>query len=521
MSLLCAKFNGLDIIRRIKNSNAFSVSISLCAFFFIFYICLVARYPTVYWIDTHDRLALRNQILIGYWPPVIQTLVFVVWKIGGNLLILRSLLSLIAACVLFCIYFLASRLYSNLTGLLALILLGTNLMYTALATVPYPEVLFVGLVFLALGLRENSPNGRSFYYSSLVVNLACLTRYEGWLLAGMFVLEEGVRYLGFRRNNKIMPSILRIILLILAPLGWLVFFVSEPGGLFARLDSILNFTTGFNGVSLTDRFLSRLSIDYIRDFASNFIHLLKWQAGTGILVFGLIGWMLAFKSGLQRNSHLRILFFLLIDLFLIAFWGPWNFTNLRQVFIWEVFLIFYAAYGLEQSAQFVFRMIAKKLDKPAVAIWNNWLVVALAISLVSLYIPSAINFVAITSQESKFSIPAKIGFWLQSRLGENDVVLVLSDDPFQSNALSAYISSSYDAILDDKHDDQYIYSHLAKADQVYVIQLYESKSGLSLYESKILAGLESGEIHASSNIVAERILWMTASEEIANYYENK
>ena len=231
--------------------------------------------------------------------------------------------------------------------------------------------------------------------------------------------------------------------------------------------------------------------------------------------------MLAFKSGLQRNSHLRILFFLLIDLFLIAFWGPWDFTNLRQVFIWEMFMIFYAAYGFEQLSQFVFQTIAKKLDKSAVAIWNSWLAVVLTISLVSLYIPSAINFVAVTSQESKFSVPAKIGFWLESHLGENDVVLVLSDDPFRSNALSAYISLSRDAILDDKHDDQYIYSRLAKADQVYVIQLYESKSGLSLYESKILAGLESGEIRASSNIVAERILWITASEEIANYYENK
>jgi len=517
-----AKFNDLDIIKRIKSIDAFRVSILLCALFFFFYVGLAISYPTVYWSDAHDRLALRNQILLGYLPPVMQTLVFVIWKIGGDLLLLRSLLSLIAVCTLFCIYFLASRFFSNLTGLFALILLGTNLVYTALATVPYPEVLFVGLVFLALGLRENSPNGgHSFYYSSLVVNIACLTRYEGWLLAVVFVSEEGVRYLRLRSINKFTPSLLRIVLLILAPLGWLVFFVSEPGGLFVRLDSILNFTTGFNSSYLTDRFLSRLSIDYIRGFACNFIHLLKWQAGTGILVFGLIGWVLAFKSGSQRNSHLRILFFLLLDLLLIAFWGPWDFTNLRQVFLWEVFLIFYAAYGLEQSAQFVFQTIEKKLDKPAVVIWDKWLIVSLAISLVPLYVPSAINFVAITSQASKFSIPAKIGFWLESRLSGNDVVLVLSDDPFQRNELSAYVSLSHDAILDDKYDDQYIYSHLAKADQVYVIQLYESRSGLSLYESKILTGLESGEIRASSTVVAERILWKTDSKEIANYYGDK
>jgi len=313
-------------------------------------------------------------------------------------------------------------------------------MYVALATVPYPEVLFTGFTFLAFTFLDNPLKARSFYLAVLFLNLACLTRYEGWLLAGMLVCEEIFWHLKTKGLSKLTPLVGKLFLYILSPLAWIIFVVTEPGGLQGRLDGILNFTTGLTSVTLTNRFFTRLNFDYIISFANNFYHLLSWQVGNGIMVFGAIGLIVAFKSATKRSSQIRIFVFLILDLFLVAFWSPWNFTNLRQPFVWEVFLIFYAAYGLEQLAKFVFKIISALSKQINVPFQMNQVVSIFAIFLLALYIPSTIKFVDQTSHETHFLIPAENGLWLNSRLSTDDSVLVLSDDPFQVYALATYIS---------------------------------------------------------------------------------
>jgi hypothetical protein len=445
-----------------------------------------------------------------------QALVYVVMQSGGGLLLLRGILSLIGSGVLFCAYFFASRLFSPAAGLIALTLLGSNLMFAALTTVPYSEILFIGLVFLTLAFSVNSHNPDSLRRIP-AVNLACLTRYEGWLLAGLLVIEEGARYLKHKPIADLAPSIYRIALLVLAPAGWLVFVVSEPGGLFGRLESILNFTTGLPVTSLFDRFISRLNGGYIVEFAGNFIHLLRWQASLGILLFGLFGWIRTFMSSLHRYLHVRILVFLILDLLLIAFWGPWDFSTLRQVFLWEVFIVLYAAHGIEQSIQLLLNTYVSTSGRTNGAFSNRWILTGMLVFLIVLYLPPAVRFVSSTSQEPEYSIPAKFGSWLGGRLNEDDAILALTDDPFQINALATYISLSPDAILDDRLDVQYVHSRLDAAQQVYVVPLYEHRDGLSSSEARLLEQLELQQIPASGVTVAGRELWICSGENVSEF----
>ncbi len=497
-------------------------AVLLCLLFFLFYIFLAVNYPVAYWIDAHLRLAQRDHIFIGYWLPTIQVLVYTAAKPADSLLLLRIILSLISATVLFCAYYLANRLFptSSVAGILALVLLGANLMYTALATVPYPEVLFIGFMFLALICLEDPQNQRLFYLAALSLNLACLTRYEGWLLAGILVSEEVMRYVKSKSLRGFIPMAGRLVLFSFAPLVWVVFVVIEPGGLVGRLDGILNFTTGLTSATLTDRFFTRLNFEYISAFTNNFFHLLNWQLGKGIMVFGLIGMMVALQPSIKRFLHIRILGFLMLDLLLIAFWGPWDFTNLRQTFILNVFLIFYAAYGLEQSIKFIFQATTAVLERSrsSITLQLNSVSFAVIIFVISIYVPSSIEFVDKTSHEVKFFVPAENGSWLNSHLSANDAILVLSDDPFQIHALAAYIPVPLDSILDDRFDDQLQISRLNTTNQTYVVSLYGSKEGLSAGEANLLAHLENGTIPAFSHEVAGRKIWVLPSDSLVDYF---
>jgi len=111
---------------------------------------LTWTFPAVYWYDAYIRLALRDQILLGHWLPLIQILIVLVSKFTDDLLVLRTLLAVMAGCVLLYTFIFARHIFSSWTAFIATILLATNLMFVALATVPYPEILFIGLLLLSL-----------------------------------------------------------------------------------------------------------------------------------------------------------------------------------------------------------------------------------------------------------------------------------------------------------------------------------------------------------------------------------
>jgi hypothetical protein len=503
------------ILRDLAENPPFMAALIICTVFFSFCMWLALNHPVFYWVDAHIRLAYRNQILIGYWPPLLQILIFAAWKFGKSLLVIRGLLSLVAATALLSVYRLTSRLFESMTGLIAMVLLAINMMFVAMSTVPYPEILFVGLVLLALDLLDNPLSSRSVYLGALALNLACLTRYEGWLLAAILIAEAAMRSLQSKDWKRFIGRALQCSV---APLGWLIFVVSKPGGWIARLNAVAIFTSGR---SITGQFISRFNAVDIRDFTANYFHMLNSQAGIGIVMLGIIGWLAALLFDKRRAPHLRILTFLIFDWLLIAFWSPWDLSNLRQVFIVEIFLVLYAAHGLRQLTLVCLKWLGIFAQKTGATRWQPWITGILTLSIAFSSIPTAVKFVADSSHEPGFYIPSQVGAWLNAHMAQNDGVLLLSDNPFRPYALAAYTDYPLDVILDDLFDKEYIQSHLISANRVLIVELYDSSSGLSETESALLNKLESGKISAQDFAVSTTHVWIAPSGEVSNFLSAK
>ena len=487
-------------------THAKSAAIVICSLAVLFYSLLVWAFPVVHWYDAHIRLALRDRILLGHWLPLVQALTVLVSKFTHDLLVLRILLAVGAGCALFCMYVLARHLFSSGTALVAVALLAANMMFTALATVPYPEVLFVGLLLLTLYLLDAHPSGKHFLLGMLTLNLACLTRYEGWLLAGIFVVHIARETLWTKNWKKLIRTAL---LAGIAPLGWLMFGVSGSGSLLDRLKAVIAFEVMTDVEGIGGRFLSHLNWDYLRAFASNYWHLLNSQAGAGIVFLGAIGWLSAMFSPRHRAIHRLIFIFMILDWLLLALWQPWDFTNLRTAFIGEAFLLLYAAHGLRRSIHFVFQRAAKNIFQTAsLSGWENRVVTFFTLLIAWDSASAAVGFVRTTSQEKDFANPAHVGNWLNKRLDVDDAVLSLTDDVFQPYALAAYTGFDYDAILDDRFDDREISDRLERAQAIYIVESYRMRDGLSQKESNLLKTLEDGTVGAQSFTIGSTRVWL-------------
>ena len=491
------------------NSNI--AVICLCGLAVVSYSLLARAFPVVYWYDTHIRLALHDQIFLGHWLPIIQILIVLISKLTNSLLRLRMVLAVIAGGTLFCAYVFTRHFFSSQVAFIAVVFLATNLMFVALAIVPYPEVLFIGLLFIAFTLLDGSSLEDYFYLGILALNLACLTRYEGWLLAVIFVGEAMWKSL----KTKTWRHFLRVTLLsAFAPLGWLIFGISGSGNLLERLKAIIAFEIMTDTKNLSSHFLGHLNVDYLKAFAENYYHLIRWQAGLGIILLGLFGWSKALLLAEHRIIHWRILVFVVLDWLLLCLWQPWDFTNLRTAFVGEVFLILYAAYGLEQLIHSILYGLINVLPKANVLGWQNWVIASLVIIFVGSSVPHAIDFVEQTSQENDFSRPAQIGAWLKPHLKMDDKIIVLTDDIFQPYALATYTGLPYENVIDDRFDNLQIHSRLVSKQFVYVVELYRAEASLSAREIKLLNQLEHGTIHAQLFRVGINRVWLISTNEL-------
>lgn len=476
---------------------------------FVFYLALIRSFPVVYWGDAHVRLALRDQILVGHWLPLIQVLIFLVSKIDTSLLLIRTVLALMAAGVVVTTYRLGSRLFSHAAGMVAAAFLGGSILYAALATVPYPEVVFTGFVFVALEMLDRPASPARLYVGLLALNLACLTRYEGWMLAAIVIVDAAARSWSSGNWRAALPDFSRTAFVCaLGPLAWLLAGVQGTGGLIDRVKAIFMFETAITDRTLESHFLSSLDLDYLRAFATNYYHLVEWQTGLWMILLGAVGFLLAVRPAQHRAAHMRILAFVGADLALLAFWQPQDFTSLRAPFIGEIFLILYAGYAFVQLTTLLLSWMTARTGIAALSNWRNPVMAGMAIVLMAASVRAAVNFVMVNSADPEFRIPAQVGEWLKGRVTENDVIWVLGDDHFRPYALGAYVQLSFDAILDDRFDEPWIRARLRSAGSVYVVALYESRDALSPLESRMLDELESGRVAALHTVVGETDVWL-------------
>lgn len=472
----------------------------LCLAALAFYLWLIHTYPVVYWYDSYIRLAYLDRIVVGRWLPLVQGLIFLTARITHDLTVIRGLLAAVSVGVIASAYRLAARWFSPATGLVAATLLAANLVFVAMAIVPYPDVLFVGFTLLALIYLDEPPASRRRYLGALMVNLACLTRYEGWLLSLVLIGESVVGPLRARNWGGVAGRGGTAALLYgLAPLGWIVFGVpvGAPYAILSRLNAIVAFETGLFNQPLAAQIRANLNGPELLKFAAQYCSLLVSQARPEILGLGIVGLLAAYRVSAKRRVYWRVLAFLCLDVLLATLLRGWNYGNLRQTFVVLVFLILYAAFGMEQSSRILFRWLAAAAKSPGLARWRGWALGGVAVLIAAASSRAAISFVTGASQQPDFYLPAQAGMWLKGRLAPDSLVFPLTDEPVQPHVFAVYADLPLDHVLVEDHSDrQATEARLKSARWVYVIELEKSRAGLSPDEQVLLGSLETGRLAA-------------------------
>ncbi len=169
---------------------------------FVLGVALIHRHPVMYWADPYARLVNRGSLFVDRWLPLLQLVIYAVGKLTLRIVVLRIVLSAIGALTVVAGSLLAAELFNPAVAALFGVFLATNPMFVALSIVPYQEVLFLGLVLAGLSMHLRPDNRRNRILATLAFNLACLTRYEGWILVAVLAVSDllgGIAGRGFRR----------------------------------------------------------------------------------------------------------------------------------------------------------------------------------------------------------------------------------------------------------------------------------------------------------------------------------
>lgn len=159
---------------------------------FLFRLALLILFPVPCGNDAAGRLYFRDTLWIGHWLPLTQALVYVGYAATQNIFFVRLVFiiaaSLSAAAFTFYLQLFASRRAALIGG----VLFATNSLLVFLSLMPYQEVVFIGLLFGSLAFFQKAKtvesNSWNFAAGSFLFGLACLTRYEAWLiLPALFV----------------------------------------------------------------------------------------------------------------------------------------------------------------------------------------------------------------------------------------------------------------------------------------------------------------------------------------------
>jgi hypothetical protein len=244
----------------LSNSLPFRFEV-LTVFFlgFVVRIAFVHVHPAIYGGDTLARIMNADRILLAYQLPLLQLLIYLANLVSGDPLLIRYLMSLVGALAGVAFYLFSAMLLDRPNARLASLFFIFNPFLLVHSIVPYQEILM--LLFLCLGLHcmlrpgqsGTSTKGRvppwtredfrkvqeiegdtnlslpttlskegerrlqpSIGWASLFLGLACLTRYEAWVITA----AAGLYYLVTRLNGRSPLSCLRLLVKTLALFGW-------------------------------------------------------------------------------------------------------------------------------------------------------------------------------------------------------------------------------------------------------------------------------------------------------------
>ncbi|NIR49217.1 hypothetical protein GWO43_12125 [candidate division KSB1 bacterium] len=200
----------------------------------IYRLVLLWQFPALYGGDSVGRLFYRDSIFFGHWLPLLQSLIVAGFDVTNSVMIIRVVIILAGSLSALGFYEFVRVISRNRNQpfsdqaswrrlpLIAGILFTLCPLYVYLSIVPYQEVIFLGLMFGGLAFLLGNEDRKLWGY--LLYGLACLTRYEAWLLLPVLFFLE-VRRLWHAAGGRIIhwiPAFKLLLALGWAPLVWML-----------------------------------------------------------------------------------------------------------------------------------------------------------------------------------------------------------------------------------------------------------------------------------------------------------
>jgi hypothetical protein len=182
---------------------------------------LIARYPIIFGGDGVARLAEADRVMIGHWLPLLQVAIHTLSLISPSALLVQSFMAVVGALAGVGFYLLASDLVPEPLDTAMLFVASPFILVFSI--VPYQEALMLAGLFFTLHWTFT---GR-FGFASVALGIACLTRYEAWLLCPLV----GAAYV--KTKGVSVGSVLKAATLFgWAPVGWFLYNRAlSPGGI--------------------------------------------------------------------------------------------------------------------------------------------------------------------------------------------------------------------------------------------------------------------------------------------------
>jgi hypothetical protein len=184
-------------------------------------IVLIRLHPIVYGGDSVMRMMNADRIQIAYQLPFLQVLIFAANLLSEDPVTLRYLMAVVGGLAGISFFWLSSRLWGREVGLLSGLFFISNPFLLVHSLVPYQEILMLLLLSAGLASLFEADSGRHLLMASLFLGLACLTRYEAWIvtgIAGAFFWWQGRRGSGLALARSFLRT---VILFGWAPMIWL------------------------------------------------------------------------------------------------------------------------------------------------------------------------------------------------------------------------------------------------------------------------------------------------------------
>jgi hypothetical protein len=422
---------------------------------FVFGVWLVRSYPLTYWTDGNIRLAHRHELFVFRWLPLVQLIVVGVSKLTHDPVSIRLVFAAVFGLAVGAGFLLAERMFNRSAGVVFAIWFATNPLFMQLATAPYQEMLFLMLLFMGLWFLEprRASGGPRWVAAAVCMNLACLTRYEAWILVAVVCADE---FLRGARSQGLKQALAKGTRCALALGGIPILLWSWFGEM------------GMEHVSILERHTLP-----VPSAARDYLRLIRLSLATSVAVLGCATLLWALRFKLQSRVHARIATFVVLVSVMVVFANPYSPGNFRATTVPIAFLLLYGAAGLEG-------VITRSTSRIGNAGWPSpavgWLMIfGLAALIAQASARQGARELNRTMLQPKTVIAHLVGEWIADQDADNPRVFVSARDgrrvPLYRLVVNTGLCLERFSIFDDSlgPDQELMSDSVSKREAVFVV----------------------------------------------------